>query len=157
MGVIKINWPIRILARSQRLPGGAALLKICERDEVLREFQARMRVGAKPVTALSAPLLKELPEEQVRAHPFKQLAGEATAFVCESILHAVRGTGGRAILGDPLFSSGTSFRERGTVQPPDVDEGASCLAILQGMLATMSDGSLAILATSVAAEQENRR
>lgn len=157
MAGITVNWPLRILVRSQRIAGGRKLLEICERRETMEEFRTRIRLGAKPVTALSQPLLAELPEEEARAHPLKQLAGEATAHVCESMLGAVRSTGSRAIVGDPLFTSGTGFREPGTVPSPSPGAEASFARLVQSLIATLPDTDLEALATVIAAEQEQRR
>jgi hypothetical protein len=154
----KIVWPMRIIARAQRIAGGKTLLEICERKETLAGFLERIRIGAKPVTALSAPLLKELPDEQARAHALKQLAGEATAHLCENVLGLTRSSGSRAILDDPLFSSGTGFRERSAATTPEpTDDATNLQVIVESFLAALPNAGLHLLETAIASEQEKRR
>ena len=158
MSGFKVKWPLRILARAQRIPGGKKLIEICQRDETITAMQACIRVGAKPVTALTAPLLKEVPEAEARGHSLKQLAGEATAHLCEAILGATRLHGSRVIVGNALFSSGTGFREAGNLPPPvALEEGADYFQLVRGFIAALPDTQLVALANLVAAEQEQRK
>src|SRR5437016_4303851 len=122
---IHVNWPLRIYVRAQGIAGGRTLLEICERDTSIKGMRSCISRGAKPVTALSSTLLAELPESEARNDALKQLAGEATAHICEKQLGAVRYTGSRVIVGDPLFVSGTPFRERASTPVVNSDETRS--------------------------------
>jgi hypothetical protein len=106
-----IAFPARFRTRAARIPGGTELLDIATRDVVIAEMARWIVAGAKPVLALTDPLIAELGETAARHDPLRQLAGEVTAWIAEHELGAIRVSSGvtRQIHGDRVFTSATHF------------------------------------------------
>jgi len=104
------QWPSRILKRTASTPGGNVLLRLAEERGRIAEMRRLILAGQKPVITFSGELAEDLGLEAARHHGLRQLAGEVTAFMVESELGAVRSSGSRVILDDPVFTSGTPFK-----------------------------------------------
>ncbi|MFB9982998.1 hypothetical protein ACFSOZ_03690 [Mesorhizobium newzealandense] len=146
------EWPKRIRSRAAKLKNGNALLALAEESQILSEMRRRIMNGEKPVTALSGEMVERFGQEDAEHHGLRQLAGEATAFMVESMLGAVRSSGSRKILDDQVFSSGTPFRIPGQTRETVLAEPLATELLVRHV----TDAALADLAALLAAEQERR-
>ena len=143
-----IIFPARIRTRAARIAGGTELLEIATRETVITEMSRLIHAGAKPVLALTDPLIAALGRPAARHDPLRQLAGEVTASIAERELGAVRVLVGvtRQIHGDQVFTSATHFRFR-EPEDRDLDSVASAITSLARKLrAALSDAERAIFA-----------
>lgn len=101
----------RIRTRAARLLNGDKLLEIASREDVHQEMLRRIRLGEKPVTALSQPLIDAIGLEAARDDNLRRLSGEVTAAVVEKKYGRQRTSGSKVINGDPVFTTGQPFRE----------------------------------------------
>ncbi|MER9712746.1 hypothetical protein NKJ13_21120 [Mesorhizobium sp. M0174] len=147
------DWPKRIRTRASRLPHGEALLILAEESETLPEMRRLIVNGEKPVTAFSGEMIERFGEAEAQHHPLRQLAGEVAAYLVESQLGAVRASGSRNIVDDPVFSSGTPFRIPGAIHPAAAAAGPLATELLVRHLSNLA---LASLANIIAAEEERR-
>ncbi|RWP13954.1 MAG: hypothetical protein EOR00_24240 [Mesorhizobium sp.] len=101
----------RIRTRAAGLLNGNKLLEIASREDVHQEMLRRIRLGEKPVTALSQPLIEAIGLEAARDDNLRRLSGEVAAAVVEKEHGCQRTSGSKVINGDPVYTTGQPFRE----------------------------------------------
>lgn len=148
-----IQWPSRILKRAASIPGGTVLLEIAERPHVPDDMRSIILDGGKPVEALSDHLVEALGLEAARLDSLRQLAGEATAHIAETLLSAVRSSGSRVIKGNPVFASGTPYKLPGQLKGTAASEPMATELLVRHL----SDGALRDLSAMIEAEIARRR
>ncbi|MBX3576212.1 MAG: hypothetical protein KF723_03310 [Rhizobiaceae bacterium] len=154
---MKIDWPSRIVKRAAGIEGGEALLRYAEDEHVLREMRRYIRQRQHPVVALQGALIPDdLPEGERPDPPLnlKQLAGEIAAFVCESVLGAVRASGSTPTVDNLIFRTGAVFRFPDQIKR---GKGARAKPAPGGVdVSLLDDEELEALAEAVAAEVGRR-
>jgi hypothetical protein len=160
-----LDWSSRVRARSANIKGGNTALQVIEqaRSRALQALQAKK--SAKLVTIVSQDLLEKVGPEAL-THQMRMLAGEAMAEAVERHWKiGVRTSASPKIKGDPVFSSGTSFRlslsapqnNDSPMSDADLnsDRGISA-ATLKRLLGTLTSNELDLVIALANVEQQSR-
>ncbi|MER8785091.1 hypothetical protein NKH60_28380 [Mesorhizobium sp. M1006] len=149
----------RIQKRAAGHRHGRVLLEIASREEVQQDMLRRIRLGEKPVTALSLPLVKAIGEIDAQDDSLRRLAGEVTAAVVEGQFGCLRTTGSKVIKDDLVFASGQPFKE-GPVRRSRAEAGShergSDLAVAEVLIKLLGDDNLSAIEGLVADELHRR-
>ncbi|MBA1143871.1 MULTISPECIES: hypothetical protein [Mesorhizobium] len=149
----------RIRTRAAGLKNGDILLQIASREDVQQDMLRRIRVGEKPVTALSQPLVESIGQEAAQDDNLRRLSGEVTAAIVEGHFGCLRSTGSKLIKGDMVFTSGQPFREGGirrSTGEGGAPQGGSDLAVADVLIKLLGNENLFALEKLVGEELHRR-
>ncbi|TIQ03836.1 hypothetical protein [Mesorhizobium sp.] len=153
-----MDFSSRIRARAAGLLNGAMLLQIASREDVQQEMLRRIRLGEKPVTALSQALIESIGQEAAQDDNLRRLSGEVTAAIVEGRFGCQRSTGSKLIKGDLVFTSGQPFKEgvRHSTAEGGTPQGGSDLTIAEVLIKLLGNENLFALEKLVGQELHRR-